>query len=109
MSDKNRRLNKVLSLLENNQSTPSEQLNPPEERDANFRALLENLPVLFYAVEPHPPFAPLYVSPAFASLGYPLEDWENNADMWLRVIHPEDSKRVLEKTEAAMLAGLETN
>ena len=48
-----------------------------------------------------------YVSPAFESLGYPLDDWLKNPDMWLRVIHPEDSKRIVEKTEAAMRAHIE--
>ena len=109
MSDKNKRLDKVLSLLEKNNSKDAESLNACERTEATLRTLFENLPVMFYAVEPHPPFAPFYVSPAFALLGYPIEDWENNADMWLRVIHPEDCKRILEKTEAAMRAGRETN
>src|SRR5215204_2784806 len=108
MSDKHKQLVRVLSLLENSSSNPIKNLTAAGESETNFRSLFENLPVMFYAVEPHPPFAPLYVSPAFASLGYPLEDWENNADMWLRVIHPEDCKRILEKTEAAMRAGRES-
>ncbi|HEY8562054.1 MAG TPA: PAS domain S-box protein [Pyrinomonadaceae bacterium] len=109
MSDKNKRLVKVLSLLENKHSNQTRKATAPEVSEGHFRALFENLPVMFYVVEPHPPFAPMYVSPAFASLGYPLEEWEKNADMWLRVIHPEDCKRILEKTEEAMRAGAETN
>ena len=38
-----------------------------------FRSFIENLPVLFYAVKPEPPYSPIYVSPAFQIFGYPLE------------------------------------
>ncbi len=109
MSDKNKGLIKVLSLFENKNSKITQNLIAEGANDAKFRGFIENLPVMFYAVEPLPPFAPFYVSPAFESLGYPLEDWETNPDMWLRVIHPADCKRILEQTEAAMLAGEETN
>src|SRR5947209_12441825 len=77
----------------------------PAELDAPFRAYIENLPVMFYAVTPEPPYAPIYVSPAFESFGYPLEDWMAKPDMWLRVIHPEDRDRILTGTKQAMLNG----
>ncbi|HBR56600.1 MAG TPA: hypothetical protein DEA22_03885, partial [Blastocatellia bacterium] len=67
-----------------------------QEGDAKYRSFIENLPVLFYAVDSEPPYTPLYVSPAFERFGYPLEDWLNDAAMWVRVIHPDDRDWVFE-------------
>ncbi|HEY0656934.1 MAG TPA: PAS domain S-box protein, partial [Pyrinomonadaceae bacterium] len=71
------------------------------ETESTYQNFIEFLPVMFYAVEPIVPYKPIYVSPAFAALGYPLEDWQNNLDMWIRVLHPEDRDWVLKKTETA--------
>jgi diguanylate cyclase (GGDEF)-like protein/PAS domain S-box-containing protein len=75
--------------------------------DDQYRNFIENLPVLFYAVAPDPPYAPIYISPAFEIFGYPIEDWMTNGDMWLRVIHDEDRAWVMEKTKEAMASGAE--
>src|SRR5687768_348836 len=99
MSDKKKRLAKVSTHREVEHLAPSQNLNAITCGGIDFRGFIENLPVMFYAVDPHPPFAPLYVSPAFESFGYPLDDWIKNPDMWLRVVHPEDCKRILEHTE----------
>jgi diguanylate cyclase (GGDEF)-like protein/PAS domain S-box-containing protein len=81
-----------------------EPLSPPMPEIA-FRSFIENLPVMFYAAEPVAPYKPMYISPAFAQLGYPLADWENSLDMWICVIHPQDRDWVLEKTETAIRNG----
>jgi diguanylate cyclase (GGDEF)-like protein/PAS domain S-box-containing protein len=67
----------------------------------SYFTFIENLPVMFYAVEPVAPYKPIYISPAFAELGYPLEDWQNNPDMWIRALHPQDRESVLKKTDEA--------
>jgi len=72
-----------------------------------YRSFIENLPVLFYAVDPTPPYSPIYVSPAFRRFGYPLEDWLNDNEMWIRVIHPEDRAWVFEQTGASTMSGEE--
>ncbi|HEX6125602.1 MAG TPA: PAS domain S-box protein [Pyrinomonadaceae bacterium] len=66
--------------------------------DDKYRSFIENLPVLFYAVKPEPPYTPFYVSPAFAEFGYPLEDWLNIPDIWLKVIHKDDRSWVFDET-----------
>lgn len=71
----------------------------------NYQSFIENLPVLFYVVSPHPPYSPQYVSPAFKLFGYPLEDWTNDPDIWLRVIHPEDRERVFDETVVSTKSG----
>jgi diguanylate cyclase (GGDEF)-like protein/PAS domain S-box-containing protein len=73
--------------------------------DNDYRSFIENLPVLFYAVSPDPPYAPIYISPAFEIFGYPVEEWMTNGDMWMRVIHEDDRDWVMERTRIAMEAG----
>ena len=73
--------------------------------DGKFRSFIENLPVMFYAVEPTPPYTPIYISPAFEAIGYSIDEWMTNDDMWVRVIHPEDCDRILSGTKQAMLDG----
>jgi len=73
--------------------------------DATFRSFIENLPVMYYAVGPTPPHKPIYISPTFEKFGYPLSDWITKADIWDRVIHPDDREDVLGKTRAAMRRG----
>lgn len=75
----------------------------------NYRRFIENLPVLFYVVDSKPPYSPLYVSPAFERFGYPLEDWLNDPDMWLRVIHPEDREWVFNQTLESTSSGKEVD
>lgn len=79
------------------------------EHEFKFRNFIESLPVMFYAVEGAPPYAPIYVSPEFARFGYPLDEWQSNVDMWIKTLHPDDRDRVLRETEAAMRTGRETD
>jgi diguanylate cyclase (GGDEF)-like protein/PAS domain S-box-containing protein len=74
-----------------------------------FRTLIENLPVMCYAAEPNPPYAPIYSSPALETFGYSLDEWRTNAGMWLKAIHPDDRDRVVAETNAARLAGEEVD
>ncbi|HMO82444.1 MAG TPA: PAS domain S-box protein [Pyrinomonadaceae bacterium] len=76
-----------------------------KDESVNYRSFIENLPVLFYVVSPHPPYSPQYVSPAFKLFGYPLEDWTNDPEIWLRVIHPEDRERVFDETVVSTKSG----
>lgn len=72
------------------------------ESEARYRNLVETLPVMFYAVEPAFPFAPIYLSPSFESFGYPLDEWKGNQDMWVKILHPEDRERILREIETAI-------
>ena len=77
----------------------------PTTGEDKYRSFIENLPVLFYAVEPIPPYSPIYVSPAFEMFGYPLDDWLDSPDIWLKVIHEDDRNRVFEETVDSTLTG----
>jgi PAS domain S-box-containing protein len=54
-----------------------------------------------YVAQPYPPYSPIYISPNFASLGYPLEEWYRRPDLWVSLLHPEDREQVLKETESA--------
>ncbi|MER3431642.1 MAG: hypothetical protein C4324_11505 [Blastocatellia bacterium] len=77
--------------------------------DQHYRNFIENLPVLFYAVDATPPYSPIYVSPAFCRFGYPIEQWTSDPQMWLRVIHPEDRDWVFRETVASTETGNEVD
>lgn len=77
--------------------------------DDQYRGFIENLPVLFYAVDPTPPYSPIYVSPAFSRFGYPIEEWLANPEMWIRVIHPTDREWVFHQTTISTETGEEVD
>ena len=95
-------------LLDRNTRKRGSSDSPPisliELIDA-FREFVEELPVMVYAVEPEPPYAPIYVSPAFSLLRYPLDEWNTDPHMWTRVIHPDDRDRVFFETTSSTLTG----
>lgn len=78
--------------------------------DAGFRAFqdfVEELPVMVYALQPRPPYSPIYVSPAFAQFGYPLDEWRKDPNIWTRVIHPDDQAWVFNETQLSTRTGTE--
>ena len=81
------------------------RINDIQNGDSRFRSFIENLPVLFYAVDSEPPYTPLYVSPAFERFGYPLEAWLEDPDIWVKVIHPDDREWVFNQTAASTDSG----
>lgn len=87
----------------------SQTLQALRESESRYRSLVEKLPVMFYAAEPNPPYAPIYLSPSFENFGYPLRHWYETPDFWVNVIHPEDRERVLNAAEKALSKGRETN
>lgn len=78
------------------------------ENETGYKSLIENLPVMFYAVKPEPPFMPIYISPAVEQFGYSIKEWRRNARMWEKLIHPEDRLRILQETKTAMKNGSDT-
>src|SRR5262249_34317314 len=65
------------------------------EAEARYRSLVESLPAIVYVSEIEAPFRPIYVSPEIESLGYPLEEWRRNPDLWASLLDKEDRTRVL--------------
>ena len=71
---------------------------------ANYRGLVEGLPLIVYIDGPEAGSPSLYVSPQTSSvLGYTPDDWASSPDFFLSILHPDDRDRVVEQT-ASMLA-----
>ena len=72
-----------------------------EEREEQFRTLAENIPgVATYLdrliVDDPGHSIPLYISPQVEQmLGYPLAEWLDESELWLRILHPEDRDRLV--------------
>ncbi len=79
-----------------------------QESEARYRLLVETLPAIIYHVDANPPYSPLYISANVLSLGYSIEEWYGIPDLWVSSLHPDDRQRVLQETEIAMGAGVET-
>ena len=72
--------------------------------ESTFRSFIENLPVMFYAVEPTSPHTPIYISKTVEKFGYPYKDWMTDPDIWVRVIHEEDRDHILTAAIAFLVA-----
>jgi PAS domain S-box-containing protein len=64
------------------------------ESESHHRQVLDSLPVVVYRAEPTPPHETIYVNRAVESLGFTLEEWLAQPDMWESRLHPDDRVRV---------------
>jgi PAS domain S-box-containing protein len=65
------------------------------EAEARYRSLIESLPAIVYVSEIEAPFRPIYVSPEIECLGYPLDEWRSNPDLWVGLLDAQDRVRML--------------
>jgi diguanylate cyclase (GGDEF)-like protein/PAS domain S-box-containing protein len=72
---------------------------PARERavgEPRFRSLVEQLPLSVYIDRLDEFSSNIYTSPQIeAMLGYSVEDWAENVDLFVELLHPEDRERVL--------------
>ena len=67
---------------------PSQELHP----DA-YRKLVEGTPAILYIDRPDELSTNLYTSPQIVELlGYSVQEWMEDAELWVRSIHPEDPR-----------------
>ena len=65
--------------------------------ETGYRRLVEQLPLVIYADEISDNSANIYTSPQVEPLlGYTVEEWVEDADLFVKTLHPEDRERVLE-------------
>jgi PAS domain S-box-containing protein len=73
--------------------TVEEELRASEAR---YRALIENVPAVVYVVAPDDDRKTLYVSPQVeVALGYSREEWLEQPDIWVELLHPDDREETL--------------
>jgi len=66
--------------------------DPPRLAAVQYRALMEQIPVVSYVIADDAPGAPQYVSAQVERLvGYPPEAWVADPGLWLKLVHPEDA------------------
>jgi PAS domain S-box-containing protein len=80
---------------------PSQELHPEA-----YRALVEGAPAILYIDRPDEMSTNLYTSPQVVDLlGYSVEEWMRDAELWFRALHPEDRERAVEEHRASNTGG----
>ncbi len=66
--------------------------------EAQFRALVEQVPAVIYTDSAEKMYKTLYINPQVRLLtGYTQEEWMNQDELWQDMILPEDRERVIEE------------
>lgn len=69
-----------------------------KDSDARYRALVEQIPAVVYEMGPDDVRQTLYVSPHVeAVLGYSREEWLDQPDIWIELLHADDREVVLDR------------
>ncbi|GIU97536.1 MAG: hypothetical protein KatS3mg013_1339 [Actinomycetota bacterium] len=62
-----------------------------------YKMLVEGVPAILYIDRPDEASTNLYTSPQVVDLlGFPVEEWRSDPDLWVRQLHPDDRARVIE-------------
>jgi PAS domain S-box-containing protein len=74
---------------------PADLSPAPGANAARYRSMVESAPAYFYLADPEDS-STLYRSPqAEAMLGYGMDEWSADPDLWVKILHPEDRDRVI--------------
>ena len=65
-------------------------------RDDLYRTMVERGPLINYIDAPDEGASSVYVSPQIEQLvGYTVDEWQGDPDLWSRILHPDDRARAL--------------
>ena len=68
------------------------------ESEENYRLVIENVPVVVYSDSPDQHLSCTFISGRVEELtGYPAEEFLENPERWLQIVHPEDRARLRQK------------
>ena len=74
-----------------------------QEVEAHYRTLVEQIPVVTYIEYPNTGGIPHFLSPQMeAVLGYSMEQWRDEPELWVTAIHPDDRafwQEAIERTD----------
>ena len=74
--------------------------------EAHYQQLVEQLPLVVYVDEANDNSANIYTSPQVESLlGYTVEEWVSDPDLFVKVLHPDDRERVLAEVQRTNASG----
>ncbi len=66
------------------------------EAERRYRSLVESLPAVVYVDQLHERATNVYTSPRTTEmLGYAPRDWEEDPDLWAKLLHPDDFDRAI--------------
>jgi PAS domain S-box-containing protein len=67
-----------------------------DHAESGYRSLIESLPIVTYIDHVDGHASNVYTSPQVVEmLGWPLAEWENDPNLFEKIIHPDDTERVL--------------
>ncbi|HKJ38913.1 MAG TPA: PAS domain S-box protein [Anaerolineales bacterium] len=76
------------------------------ETETMYRALVEQTSVVIYRDAPQENGATNYISPQIEDvLGYPIEEWNSNPELWKELTHPDDMPLVLSEIKNYLASG----
>src|SRR5437870_4800222 len=62
-----------------------------QQSESRYRALVENVPAIVYEMLPDDDRRTFYISPRVEEfLGYSREEWLEQPDIWMELLHPDD-------------------
>jgi diguanylate cyclase (GGDEF)-like protein/PAS domain S-box-containing protein len=74
--------------------------------EGRYRTLVEQLPLAVYIDRIDPLSSSIYISPQIEPmLGYSIGDWISNPSLFVEILHPDDSERVLAATARTHATG----
>jgi len=80
---------------------PGQELHPEA-----YRALVEGAPAILYIDRPDELSTNLYTSPQIVELlGYSVEEWMRDSELWVRSLHPADRERVVQEHRTSNVNG----
>ena len=70
------------------------------EAEIRFRTLVEQVPAVIYIDANDEVSSAIYMSPQVEEmLGYTPEEWVDDPELWVKILHPDDRERVLDEDE----------
>jgi PAS domain S-box-containing protein len=76
------------------------------ESELRYRTLIEQLPIVTYIDALDDRSSNIYTSPQLEPiLGYSVEEWQAEEELFVRILHPEDRERVLARIQATNASG----
>jgi len=80
----------------------SRLLNRLSETDGRLRSLIEDIPAIVYMSEVDFPYRTYYVGPLAESiLGYSAQEWVEDPELFIKLVHPDDLHPLVELGEKA--------
>lgn len=80
-----------------------------DSAESRYRALVEKMPAVLYTWDPRKDIGKAstpYVSPQVERiLGFTVDEWRTDPELWIRQLHPEDRERVLAASTRADRTG----